>query len=237
MTTFDYIKDLEYLLQDKIPNEKMKIILEKYTVFLENELKRGKTEDEIILSLGSPDEVAELFLTKQNEVSNSSDNANASASMVQESIKNEASLAPSNITNTIPSSQVDEKPNKKSNTKSKGMMSSAGKLFADIFKIVLGAFLSILVLPSCSIVLFMGVLGIVFASILSVALFSITVFLTTTSIICSILAILLIIFLSVGLMSLSLLIIAEFIKYFFIENRANKKKSTLAISENEKAGV
>lgn len=214
MTTFDYIKDLEFLLQDKIPNEKMKIILEKYTMFLENELKSGKTEDEIILSLGSPDEVADLFLTKQNENSEECKDIDIFKDDIDELTSNKI---------TTQEDLVSEQ-NKKSIVLKK-ILNSSKYVMSKILKFAIGVFLALIIFPLTSIVLFTGIAGLIFSSVLAVILFTVTIFLTNTAVLCSILSILLVIFLSTGLISLSLLVAVEFIKYFFLENRLESENN------------
>ena len=67
MTRFEYIKEIERLLKNKMSDNELYDIMRDYAEFFEEGKKQGKTEDEVMKSLGNPSDIAKEILDEEVE--------------------------------------------------------------------------------------------------------------------------------------------------------------------------
>lgn len=222
----EFIKQVIDLLRNKVDEKKLRLLLKDYSVFFNEHLKNGKTEEEIINILGLP----ENFVNKL-DLSNFENIGDENYNIFNEFIKYDNfkennskndSLEDNNFKdnnledNNFENSSLNN--NNFNNNSSINALENKNTTSITPVKFLLGILLLVFFIPVILCGFISGVVCIILSILCSVLLSIISEFLNFFSIIFILLTGLCILMFGIGTICLNILLIINYVKYFFLIN-------------------
>ena len=235
MTRFEYIKEIEKFLKTRLPENELYDIMRDYAEFFEEGKKQGKTEEEIMTSLGTPksiaegilsEEILEVELPKKAKVIN--DNTKKATQDVMNGIKNTSeniSKATKDATSKIKEKSITRSEIRKEQKQQKreyDMAHPKQETKLDATPLI-GAILGIFVYPMIIGVSVLGLCGLIFFVSAIFIISFMSVFISITSIAVLTVASLSILVLSIFAVLLSIWLFLKYNKAYFAPKEETKE--------------